>query len=176
VELTYWFGGWDAIARIALVAACGYVAMLVLLRVGGRRRLTEMRLFDFILAVTIGSAFGRALTAREVGVVDTAFTFAVLIMLQQIGAWLQYRVPIAARLMGRSPVLLYYRGQLQKEALAQERIREAEVLQAVRAQGLGSLQDVEVAVLEPDGTVSVIRRDALGDGAAVRIITDDEEP
>jgi uncharacterized membrane protein YcaP (DUF421 family) len=176
VELTYWFGGWDAIARIALVASCGYVAMLLLLRVGGRRRLTEMRLFDFILAITIGSAFGRALTAREVGVVDAAFTFAVLILLQQIGAWLQHRVPAAAGLMGRSPVLLYYRGHLQRDALSQERIREAEVLQAVRSQGLGSLQDVEAVVLEPDGTFSVIRLDALGDGAAVRIITDGAEP
>jgi uncharacterized membrane protein YcaP (DUF421 family) len=76
VETTYWFGGWDALARIALVATCGYLALVALLRVGGWRRLTRMRLFDFVVAVTIGSAFGRILTAREVGVVDAAFTRA----------------------------------------------------------------------------------------------------
>jgi uncharacterized membrane protein YcaP (DUF421 family) len=176
VETTYWFGGWDALARIALVATCGYLALVALLRVGGWRRLTRMRLFDFVVAVTIGSAFGRILTAREVGVVDAAFTFAMLIALQQAAAWLQFRSTRAARLMRPPPALLYYRGEMMDRTLRRERVRQAELLQAARAEGFGSLDGVEAIVLEPDGEFSVIGSARAGDGESIRVVRDRLEP
>jgi uncharacterized membrane protein YcaP (DUF421 family) len=168
METTFWFGGWDAIARIVVITTGGYIAMLLVLRVGGWRRLTKMRLYDFIVAVTIGSAFGRMLTAREVGVVDAFVVFAMLIGLQQIAAWLQHRSTRFARLIAPDPALVFYRGEIMADTMKRERVREAELLQAARAEGYGSLSEVEAIVLEPDGDFSVIPRSQTGDGAAIR--------
>lgn len=176
VETTYWFGGWDAILRIIVITTCGYVAMIVLLRYAGWRRLTRMRLFDFIVAVTIGSAFGRMLTAREVGVVDAIVVFATLILLQQLGAWVQRSSRRLSPLMSPPPVLVYFRGQVMEDALRRHRLQHAELLQAVREEGIGSLTDVHAIVLEPSGEFSVIAASKMGDGSAVQPVRDGETP
>jgi uncharacterized membrane protein YcaP (DUF421 family) len=161
VETTYWFGGWDAIARIVVITTGGYIAMILVLRVGGWRRLTKMRLYDFIIAVTIGSAFGRMLTAREVGVVDAFVVFSVLV-------GLQHRSTHFARLVTPDPVLVYYRGTMMADSMKRARVREAELLQAARERGFGALNELEAVVLEPDGEFSVIATSKVGDGSAVR--------
>lgn len=172
MELNYWFGGWDAILRIALISTFGYLSLIAVLRVGGWRRLTRMRLFDFLITVTIGSAFGRMLTAQEVGIVDAAFTFSMLILLQQVIARLQYRSTRFASLISPPPRLLFYRGDFVREGLKHEGLREAEVEQAARQAGLGSLSEVEAVVLEPFGEFSVIPRSDTGDGSTIRHVVE----
>jgi uncharacterized membrane protein YcaP (DUF421 family) len=168
VETIFWFGGWEALARIAVISTFGYISLIAILRLGGWRRLTRMRLFDFIVTVTIGSAFGRMLTAREVGVADAAFTFAMLILLQQAAARVQHRSDRVAAIISPPPRLLFYRGEFVKDALKREGLREAEVEQAARQAGLGSLSEVEAVVLEPFGEFSVIPRSDAGDGSTIR--------
>jgi uncharacterized membrane protein YcaP (DUF421 family) len=171
MEPTFLFGGWEAIARIAFITTGGYIALVILLRVAGWRRLTQMSGFDFIVAVTIGSAFGRMLTAREVGLLDAVVTFTVLLMLQQAVAWLQQRSPRFGSLIRAKPVLVCYQGRILEDVLSEQRLREAELMQAVRAQGLGSVAEAEAIVLEPDGSFSVVQRNTAGDGSAVTGIT-----
>lgn len=172
MEPTYIFGGWNAIARIAFIAAGGFITLIVLLRVGGWRRLTRMNVFDFVVTVTLGSAFGRALTAREVGIVDAFTAFAVLIGMQQAFAWLQRRSDGFARFVRPPPVLVYHRGEIVDQALRATGLREVELLQAARQHGLGSLEEAEVVVLEPDGSFSVVLSDKAGDGSAFRRLAD----
>jgi uncharacterized membrane protein YcaP (DUF421 family) len=167
MEPTFLFGGWEAIARIAFITTGGYVALIILLRVAGWRRLTQMSGFDFIVAVTIGSAFGRMLTAREVGLIDALATFTVLLMLQQAVAWLQQRSSRVSSLIRARPILVWYQGRILADVLSEQRLREAELMQAVRAQGLGSMAEAEAIVLEPDGSFSVVQRNTAGDGSAI---------
>jgi uncharacterized membrane protein YcaP (DUF421 family) len=124
--------------------------------------------------VTIGSAFGRMLTAREVGLVDALATFTVLLMLQQAVAWLQQRSSRFGSLIRAKPVLVCYRGRILDDVLSDQRLREAELLQAVRAEGLGSIAEAEAIVLEPDGSFSVVQRSTAGDGSAITGIADVE--
>jgi uncharacterized membrane protein YcaP (DUF421 family) len=172
VETIYWFGGWEAIGRIAVIATFGYVSLIAVLRLGGWRRLTRMRLFDFIITVTIGSAFGRMLTAQEVGVADAAFTFAMLVLLQQVVARLQHRSDRIAAIISPPPRLLFYRGDFVKDALKHEGLRREEVEQAARQAGLGSLSEVEAVVLEPFGEFSVIPKSDAGDGSTIRHVAE----
>jgi uncharacterized membrane protein YcaP (DUF421 family) len=168
MDLTYIFGGWHAVARIAFIAAGGFITLIVLLRVGGWRRLTQMNVFDFVVAVTLGSAFGRAITAREVGILDVFVAFAVLVGMQQAFAWLQRSSDGFGRFVRPPPVLVYHRGKVLDEALSATGLREIELLQAARREGLGSLAEAEALIVEPDGSVSVVLADKAGDGSAIR--------
>jgi uncharacterized membrane protein YcaP (DUF421 family) len=84
----------------------------------------------------------------------------LLIGLQWVVAWLAVRVAAWRRLIKSEPRLLAWRGELNEAALREERMSPEEVYTAVRASGSASLLEAEAAVLETDGSVSVIKSDA----------------
>ncbi len=159
--------GWAPIARTLIVTTATYVALVVMVRISGQRTLARMTTFDFILAVTLGSAFGRVVTATEVGVVDAIVALGVLIAIQWLLVLLRARVRSVGRLLNPRPSLVYHDGHLQHAALRRHRLTEDDVLVNLREQGLGSLGEAHTIVLEPDGAFSIITADKVGDGHAL---------
>lgn len=174
-EVEFFFRGWEAVARIALIGAVGYVTLLVLLRVTGQRTLAQMTPFDMIITVTIGSAFGRVLTAENVPVVEVIVVFVVLVALQWIALGVRGRLPAVGRLMRSAPTMLYYQGERTEPALRRHRVTEADLQEAIRKSGLGSLDQAEAVILEPDGTLAVIPPSSVGDGAAIEHLLSERE-
>lgn len=166
-EVTFLFREWETIARIALIGVSGYVALLVLVRASGTRTLGQLTPFDAIITVTLGSAFGRVLTAENVGLVEVLATFLVLVMLQWTAAVLQQRVPSVGKLLRPPPLLLLHRGDPLPAAMRRQRVTETDLFTAARESGLGSLAEAEAIILEPDGSFSVITSSQVGDGSAL---------
>lgn len=159
------FDGWEPVARIVVVGTLAYTALVVLLRVSGKRTLSRMNSFDFVITVAIGATFGRVLTTRNVPLVEAVTAFALLITLQYVVTSLQIRSKRFSRLVTAEPTLLLYQGRVLHDALRAERLTEKELDGAVRKHGMGSLQEAEAVVLEADGRLSVIGPDNAGDGA-----------
>lgn len=59
-----WFNGWSGLARVMIVAVAAYVALIIVLRVSGKRVLSKMNAFDLIVTVAIGSAFATILLSK----------------------------------------------------------------------------------------------------------------
>lgn len=159
------FDGWEPVARIVVVGTLAYTALVVLLRVSGKRTLSRMNSFDFVITVAIGATFGRVLTTRSVPLAEAVTAFALLITLQYVVTSLQIRSKRFSRLVTAEPTLLLYQGRVLHDALRAERLTEKELDGAVRKHGMGSLQEAEAVVLEADGRLSVIGPDSAGDGA-----------
>jgi uncharacterized membrane protein YcaP (DUF421 family) len=166
-ELNIFFDSPTAVLRIVVVATLGYIAMIVLLRASGKRTLAQMNEYDFILTITLGASFGRVLTAKEVGLVEVVTTFACLVTLQYVFTFLHTHSPAFGRLVSGGPSLLFFRGDYQREPMRRNHVTEDHILGAVRQQGVGSLEEVEAVVLEPNGRLSVVERAKSGDGSAV---------
>lgn len=171
-EVTFFYGGWEPIARILLVGSLGYLALVLLIRLSGRRTLARMRAFDFVITVALGAAFGRILTARQVALAEAVTAFALLVALQWLVATAQQRWPGFRRAITAPPALLYFRGDFLRDAMQRERISETELDGVARKNGVGSLAEVEAIVLEPDGRFAVIPTSSAGDGAAVTELLD----
>ena len=152
------FNGWAGLGRVVLVGALAYVALVLLLRVSGKRTLSKMNAFDLIVTVALGSTLAAVLLSKDVALAEGLVAFALLIALQFAIAWLSVRSSTVGRLVKAEPALLVHRGRLLRQALRRERVVEAEVLAAVREQGLATLEEVEAVVLETDGTFSVVKR------------------
>lgn len=164
-DVTYFFGGWPPIGRILVVGVLMYVFLVAVVRFSGSRTLASMNAFDFIVTVAVGSAFGRALTARGVALAEAVAAFLLLIILQYCVAWLQTRWSIFSRLMTNSPALLYFRGAALMGEMRRQRVTMSELEAAVRKEKLGSMDDVEAIILESSGEFSVIP--TLGNGSAL---------
>ena len=171
-DITFFFGGWAPILRIFAVGTAMYVTLVVILRISGSRALSSMNAFDFIVSVAIGSAFGRALTAKGVALAEAVAAFILLIALQYSVAWLQTRWSFFMGVVTSPPALLYFRGTFLHDAMRRERVTEAEVRAAVRKRQLGSMDEVEAVVLESSGEFSII--DSVGDGSALGEAIEDQ--
>ncbi|HHX84659.1 MAG TPA: DUF421 domain-containing protein, partial [Actinomycetales bacterium] len=156
MDLTLFWDGWEPIVHSAVMVICGFLALVLILRVSGPRTMAKMTPLDFIVAVTIGSAFGRTLTATDVPVAQTIVVVATLVGLQWAFAAVRARSRRARALLDNPPVLLYYRGELQDRALRSHRLLEEDVHTAARQAGKGSLAGVAAVILQQDGTLGVI--------------------
>lgn len=149
------------LGRTALVGIGAYGALIVLLRVSGKRTLSKMNAFDLVVTVALGSTLASILTSRTVSLAQGVVALAVLIGLQYAITWLSVRSGWVRRVVRSSPTLLAYDGEMHNESLRTERVTHAEVEAAVRNAGLGTMQEVGAVVLETDGSFTVISRQAL---------------
>lgn len=155
------FGTWFGLGRTLLVGVLAYAALVLILRISGKRTLSKMNAFDLIVTVALGSTLATVLLSKDVPLAEGVLAFLVLISLQYLLAWGSSRSGKLAKkfqgLIKSEPALLLYRGRFLEDAVRRERIAQVEVLAALRNEGIADVQEVEAVVLETDGTFSVIR-------------------
>lgn len=158
--MNIWFEGWVVPARLITVAVCAYAGLILMLRISGKRTLSKMNAFDFVVTIALGSTLASVLLSKDVSLAEGLLALFLLIGLQWVVAFLAVRSERWQHLIKSEPRLLVLRGQLQESALQAERVTPDEVLASVRAAGHASLEDVTAVVLETDGSFSVIAGDA----------------
>lgn len=162
-----WFDSWADLGRVLAVGAAAYLTLVLVLRLSGKRTLAKLNAFDLVVTVALGSTLATILLNSQVSWADGATALVLLAGLQLLVAWLASRFPGLRRVVTSEPTYLLRDGEVREAALRQQRLTVAEVRQAVRSSGQGSLAEVAAVVLESDGTLSVIGRDKLGDGSAL---------
>lgn len=162
-----WFDSASDVIRIMVVGASAYVALVAVLRVAGKRTLSKLNAFDFVVTVALGSLLATILLSTSVSLVDGVVALCLLVGLQAVVAVVSTRVPVVARLVKSEPALLVVDGVMQEDVMRSERVHPEEVRQAVRLSGRGGLEQVAVVVLETDGRLSVIPSPSLGSGDAL---------
>ena len=164
------FGGWSGIVRTVLLGTLGYAAIVLALRVSGKRTLAKLNAFDLVVTVALGSTLASILLTESVQLAEGVVGLALLIGLQYLVSWLSVRVPWVRRAVRAEPTLLLHRGLWRDRAMQRARITEGEILAAVRAAGLPTVEEVEAVVLETDGSLSVVKRPS--DGAVATSLRD----
>lgn len=158
---------WNSIAHASLVAIVGYALLVLLLRMTGPRTMSKMTPLDFVLAVTLGSAFGRTITASDVSLVQAMWTVGLLIGLQVMLTWGRSRSERLRTLVDNPPVVLYQDGRMLTRALRRHRLCEADVHEAARQGGHGSLAAVDTVLLMREGSFGLITAQNAGDRSSV---------
>ncbi|MDQ6812138.1 MAG: DUF421 domain-containing protein [Bacteroidota bacterium] len=151
------FDSWESIVRTAVITVLAYALLIVLLRVSGKRTLSKMNAFDFIVTIALGSTLATVMLSKNVALADGVLAFFLLIILQYIITWLSVRNKGISNLVKSSPSLLVYKGVMHKQIMKKERIDEDEIYAALRKRGLSSLDDADAIVLEADGSLTVIK-------------------
>jgi uncharacterized membrane protein YcaP (DUF421 family) len=166
-DITYLWNGIEPVLRVLFIAMTGYATLLIMLRVSGQRTLAQMTAMDLVVTVTLGSAFGRVLTAREVALVEVIAAFGALVLLQWLVAQMWGRTRRVRRSVAVWPTLLFYAGDPIPSALDRHHLLHDDLYTAARQQGMGSLEDVQAILLEANGAFTVLSKNKYGDGSAV---------
>ncbi|WP_216859063.1 DUF421 domain-containing protein [Hymenobacter citatus] len=139
------------------MAVAVYVAIIVLIRLSGKRTLAKMNAFDLVVTVALGSSLATVALSKSTKLVEGVLGIAVLLGLQYVVAWLSIRSKKVRQLVKAEPQMLLHNGQFLERALRKERVTHDEVRAAVRQQGVLALDQVAAVVLETDGSMSVIQ-------------------
>jgi uncharacterized membrane protein YcaP (DUF421 family) len=150
------FDGWEGIGRTLLVGTLAYLALVLVLRVSGKRTLSKLNAFDLIVTVALGSTLATILLSEDVALAEGVTAFSLLVLLQWVITWLSVRSTRIASLVKSEPRLLLWQGRFIDAALKAERVTRDELRAAVRSQGQARLETLQAVVLETDGSLSVI--------------------
>ncbi len=149
---------WSLVPIVARTAVVVF-ALVAGLRIVGRRDLGGLNMIDLVMVLLLGNAVQNAITSGSGALAVGLVSAATLLIIDQVLGIVFVREPwLEGRLFG-DPVVLASNGRLDPWALRREGIDEDEVLTAAREQGVADLSQVRLAVLEDDGTISIIPRE-----------------
>lgn len=143
----------DSVIRGVLV----YLFVLLVFRIAGKRSLSSISTFDLVLTLIISETLQQALIDN-----DNSMTNAALLVLTLVGidigmSLLKRQFPRLEQIMDSSPAVLMKGGRLQHQVLEMERVDEEDLVNSAREQeGISRLDEINYAVLEKGGQISVI--------------------
>ena len=136
-----------------------YLVLFVLFRLVGKRSLSQVTTFDFIILLIVGESTQQALLGENFSVTHAALVIATLLLVERGADFLTWRFPRLERIAESRPVVLVADGEVREDVLAKEHLAVADVLAAARgSQGLERLDQIKWAVLETSGGISVVPR------------------
>ncbi|HEV7298838.1 MAG TPA: YetF domain-containing protein [Tepidisphaeraceae bacterium] len=168
------FDNWQALLRTGLIGVLAYICLVILLRVSGKRTLSKMNAFDFIVTIALGSTLASVLISKDVSLAQGVLAFSLLIFMQYAVTWLSVRVKWVRQAVKGEPTLLVHKGQFLDAAMKRTRVTEDEIRAAVRSQGVAVMDQVLAVVLETDGTFSIVKQtDSSGGSSLVGVQSPD---
>jgi uncharacterized membrane protein YcaP (DUF421 family) len=151
--------GTDAF-EIVLRSAVVYVSLSIGLRLMGKRELGQMTVFDLVVVLLLANAVQNAMVGPDTSLWGGLIAAAVLLVLNKGVAMLRLHRDAWGRLLEGTATVLVQSGQFLDPALRKESIERAQVLMAMREHGIGDIKEVQLAVLETDGSISVVPKEA----------------
>ncbi|MBI3522622.1 MAG: DUF421 domain-containing protein [Chloroflexi bacterium] len=144
----------ELIARAALI----YLALLVAFRAFGKREVGQFTLYDLVFVLLVANAVQPAVTGPD----NSALGGVVVILTLAVLNFAVSRVHFLQHLLVSPPTVLVRDGAFQEEAMEKEGVDQEEVETAMREHGVDDMKHVKLAVLEPDGDISIVEKDGSG--------------
>jgi len=143
---------------IAIRAIALFCFMLFITRVIGRRELSSLSPFDLILLIVLGDAIQQGLTQDDYSVTGAIIAISTIATLQVATSYVSYRSRRARKILEGLPVVVVQDGKFVEANLKRERMTSDEIEEEMRVQQIASLDRVEWAILETNGTMSFIQK------------------
>lgn len=150
----------SSLTEVALRTAVVYTFLVIALRVGGKREIGQLSILDLIVLLVISDAVQNSMVGENTTLWSGLVAASTLLVLDKSLKLLAQRSRRVQRVLEGEPRLLIRNGKLLERAMREEGIDRQEIETAVRSHGLADVGDVDFAVLERDGTISVVPRDA----------------
>jgi uncharacterized membrane protein YcaP (DUF421 family) len=143
--------------QIVVRATVLYLFVWFLTRAMGKKEMSQLSVFEMILAVTIGDLIQQGVTQEDVSVTGAMLavgTFGILVMIFSV---ISFKSPKARGTIEGLPVIVVRDGKLVDRAMQYERLTADEIKDAARAQGIADITEIKVGILEPGGSFSFLK-------------------
>ncbi|HYZ79400.1 MAG TPA: YetF domain-containing protein [Gaiellaceae bacterium] len=143
---------------LALRSIVVFFFIFILTRVVGRRELSTLEPFDLILLIVLGDAVQQSLTQDDYSITGAFIVISTIAILQVGLSYLNFRVPRLRPLLNGEPIVIVQDGNVVEANAKRERLTLEDIAEAARLQQIGSLEDVQWAVLETSGELTFLEK------------------
>jgi uncharacterized membrane protein YcaP (DUF421 family) len=133
-----------------------YLVILVGLRLAGKRELGQMTVFDLLVLILLANAVQNAMVGPDTSLLGGLLAALILLILNVLLRRARAYWPRLGRVLEGTPTVLVFHGKVVEKNLRREGVDEELLEQALREHGVEKLADVDLAVLELDGSISVV--------------------
>ena len=141
--------------ELALRALAIYVALLVALRLFGKREVGQFTLYDLVFILLVANALQPAMTGPDNSLLGGLILIVVLVAANAVVGRLD-RLPRVHHLFSAAPAVIIKEGKYVAAAMSHEGVTQEECEMAIREHGMAGVSEVQLGVLEPDGTISIV--------------------
>jgi uncharacterized membrane protein YcaP (DUF421 family) len=156
--------------HFALRAVAIYALVMVLMRVSGKRAVGQFTPFDLVLLILIGNAVQNGINGGDNSLTGAFVMATTLIALNYAVAFATSRSRRAERLVEGVPVVLARNGKVFERVLREQFVSDEDFHKALRQHALAEVSDVALALLETNGSISIVPREAGGSERAAQYL------
>ena len=132
------------------------IVLLILTRFLGKKQVSQLTFFNYVTGVTIGSVAGDFIS-DNLPIIDAIVSLSIICILTEVNSLLALKSLKYRKVMNGQEIILIKKGKLIKEALEKTRLNSSNLLMLLREAGVFSLEEIEYAILENDGGLSIIK-------------------
>jgi uncharacterized membrane protein YcaP (DUF421 family) len=142
--------------RIILSSIAVYFFIILAIRLFGKKELAQLSVYDLVFILLISNAVQNAMVGPDSTLLGGLVAAASLFVVNYVLKLLQFRFPKFGKAIQGEAVMLVFKGKVLPSHLKQARITEDELMEAIREHGSASVSEVDLAVLEVDGNISIL--------------------
>ncbi|MFA7686434.1 MAG: YetF domain-containing protein [Moheibacter sp.] len=146
-----WAFLWEVVLRTGLM----FLIIILALRILGKRSVKQLSIFELVVIIGLGSAAGDPMFYKEVGILTATIVFTVVILLYSIITFIIGKVERFERIMEGSATYIIRNGKFDLENFNKEKLGSQEIMSEIRLKGISQLGQVEIAIEEMSGDLSV---------------------
>jgi len=142
--------------HVIISSAVVYLFITLAIRIFGKKELAQLSVLDLVFILLISNAVQNAMVGSDTSLPGGLIAAGTLFLLNFVFKYLLYRSRKLTRLLEGDPVILVSEGKVKDQNLRKLQITTDELLEAIREHGVQSIQDVNLAILEVDGNISIL--------------------
>ena len=133
-----------------------YISVLIALRIMGKGEIAEMNAFDLVITLLIAEVAAIPMQDNSIPLIYGIASITGLIFIEILISYISLKSRTISKILSGNPAILISKNNLNYKQLKKERISIEELLEELRTQGYFNLRDVQYAILETDGDLSII--------------------
>jgi uncharacterized membrane protein YcaP (DUF421 family) len=140
-----------------IYAIAGYFFLMLIVRLLTRRPGAQMTMFEFVIVFLVGGIVILATTGGDRSLTNCTMAILTVGMMHNIVSWVKARSPRVGALIDGTPLVLLKDGAWVDEVMQGMKMAPEDIMAAARGKGINSIFDVKYAILERNGTISIIK-------------------
>lgn len=141
---------------IFLRTAALYLAVLILMRIMGKREVGQLSLFDLVVAIMIAELAAIPLSDPSIPITHGIVPISTLVMMEVLLSYITLKSIKARRVIEGTPSIILERGRILEKEMRRLRYNVDDMIAQMREQGVYNIEEVEYAILETNGKLSII--------------------
>ncbi len=133
-----------------------YLFIVIAIRLFGKKELAQLSVVDLVFILLISNAVQNAMVGPDSTLMGGLVAATTLFIVNYVLKYLQYRFPKFGKVVQGDATMLVYQGKIIESHMKKAKISTDELMEAVREHGVRSVNEVDLAIMEVDGSISVL--------------------